>query len=88
MGSVLIKGMDMPKTCRQCFLRANGCKERKYNEGRPNTCPISYVPTPHGRLIDADALIKRDKFYWALSDECYLKIRDIKDEPTVIEAEE
>ena len=27
-----------------------------YGEGRPDWCPLIEVPTPHGRLIDADAI--------------------------------
>ena len=31
-------------------------KEVKYGDGKPEWCPIGDVPTPHGRLIDADEL--------------------------------
>ena len=27
-------------------------------DGRPDWCPLVEVPTPHGRLIDADALLE------------------------------
>jgi hypothetical protein len=31
--------------------------DESFNNGyRPDTCPLVEVPTPHGRLIDADAL--------------------------------
>ena len=36
--AILIKGMEMPKSC--------------FN------CPLIEVPEPHGRLIDADALVE------------------------------
>ena len=55
--SVLIKGMEMPKRCGGCPLRGV-CKQRIYIEYRPKDCPLIEVPTPHGRLIDADELEK------------------------------
>ena len=55
--SILIKGMEMPKRCGGCFLRVGECKQRIYMEDRPHDCPLVPVP-PHGRLIDADALIE------------------------------
>ena len=52
--SVLIKGMKMPQNCTECHVRC-----RLYLNGRkfrhPN-CPLIEVPTPHGRLIDADKI--------------------------------
>ena len=60
--SVLIKGMEMPETCNECYLREkNVCPVlRCIVEGyyRPSFCPIVEVPTPHGRLIDEDAFIR------------------------------
>ena len=70
--SILIKGMEMPKSCRKCFIKQGSCPAiRKriqvlptnsdiwvpYNY-RHDDCPLWGVPTPHGRLIDADALIE------------------------------
>ena len=55
--SVLIKGMEMPSKCGECFLRVEECKQRIYMEKRPPHCPLVEVP-PHGDLIDRDALIK------------------------------
>ena len=55
--SVLIKGMEMPSKCGECFLRVGECKQRIYMEKRPPHCPLVEVP-PHGDLIDRDALIK------------------------------
>ena len=54
--SILIKGMEMPERCGACFLRVDGCKQRIYMEQRPKYCPLVEIPTPHGRLIDADAI--------------------------------
>ena len=54
--SVIVKGMEMPERCGACFLRVGGCKQRIYMEQRPKYCPLVEIPTPHGRLIDADEL--------------------------------
>ena len=66
--SILIKGMEMPTQCYDCYLVAmdydNGnlyCKHldkeiADWSDRLPN-CPLVPVP-PHGRLIDADALLK------------------------------
>lgn len=66
--SVLIRGMDMPKTCEGCHLQHSEyleCKitgentwdwenaEAKY---KSVNCPLVELP-PHGRLIDADELV-------------------------------
>lgn len=50
--SILIKGMEMPKTCDDCFLPLQYCPYAMKPDG---SCPLIPVP-PHGRLIDADAL--------------------------------
>ena len=50
-----------------------------YGEGRPDWCPLIEVPTPHGRLIDADNIyIDGEGYFWFSENEA----------PTVIEAEE
>lgn len=45
---VYIKGMDMPKNCGECFVGNRAICSKH--------CPLTEVPEPHGRLIDADAL--------------------------------
>ena len=66
--SVLIKGMEIPKSCLHgaCPLDGASCSlwEEKYWKSptapyrkRHPKCPLVPVP-PHGRLIDADALVK------------------------------
>lgn len=102
--SVLIKGMNMPILCELCdlchlSLDTQGwkmwCKVAKeyagrigYVHGRPNWCPLVEVPTPHGRLIDADALMKDIR----LHSESYFADdfahEWVDKQPTVIEAEE
>lgn len=59
---VYIKGMEMPRNCDECddmlLLSTIICKCSEFglNE-RPPGCPLTEVPEPHGRLIDADACI-------------------------------
>ena len=66
--SILIKGMEMPKMCDYCkfhepFLDFAYCDlgemDMEYKDiancRHPN-CPLVEIPTPHGRLIDADEL--------------------------------
>lgn len=71
--SVLIKDMEMPSGCNMCQLRDLCfdyyiCRAKKLNDGRyldvddvtnrrHRNCPLIEIPTPHGRLIDADKLI-------------------------------
>ena len=89
--SVLIKGMKMPETCNECYLREKyvcpilRCVVEGYY--RPSFCPIVPVPTPHGRLVDADKLPVVDFFdnedWWIV-----VHKKDIDKSPTIIEAEE
>jgi len=80
--SILIKGVEMPKCCGECyvgFCKQIGCELSigfdDYNKSRHHNCPLVPVP-PHGRLIDADAL------------PIDIEWEDILDAPTVIETEE
>ena len=110
--SILIKGIEMPQCCQDCPLNYDQMecavtgtawwsdsmvlvgfdseKERLYD------CPLIEVPTPHGRLIDADAFVEdltnsADKVWNLLSPVTQQVIRrvcdDIKKYPTIIEAE-
>ena len=55
---------------------------------RPSWCPLIELP-PHGRLIDADALLaKENQHHEYFSDEWYVETRTIENAPTVIEASE
>lgn len=65
---VYIKGMEMPKSCLNCFLSRSGCRAvlkrmRAMEAGtwipanyRHDDCPLVPVPN-HGDLIDREALI-------------------------------
>lgn len=69
--SVIIKGIEMPTDCDECMFdvwvdTADGgeefCLVKEMTPITPITgqrakwCPLAEIPTPHGRLIDADAL--------------------------------
>ena len=58
--------------------------EGDIDDSKPANCPLIEVPTPHGRLIDADAL--NNEYYKSPSflNLCYA----INAAPTIIEAEE
>lgn len=61
--SILIKGVEMPRSCANCFISAGDCdlwegfssKTKK----RHHDCPLVEIKSPHGRLIDADELRAR-----------------------------
>lgn len=62
--AVLIKGMKLPDKCGHCrFATAFDCgvdgQFIKTHNARRKDCPLVEVPEPHGRLIDADALIDK-----------------------------
>lgn len=106
---VLIKGMDMPKGCVDPKSKGMACPVLLWCTAwrdkvapplhRPQDCPLVEVPTPHGRLIDADKL--HDEMYhrtfetdgdtmWQIG--CWVRYRAIEQVqngmPAVIEAEE
>lgn len=92
--SILIKGADISPNHIQCitvFPEGFAIVE-EYDMLVPiktTKCEVASVPTPHGRLKDADELIKHDhQHYEYLSDEFYVLVRDIENAPTIIEAEE
>lgn len=66
---IILKGIDMPKSCGECEFNYN-LEGGSYEwwecvilhddinqfDTRRTDCPLVEIPTPHGRLIDADAL--------------------------------
>ena len=95
--SVLIKGMKMPNRCFECIFLTTApsffclagkmdlCAEHGINISRPDCCPLIEVQSPHGRLIDAEALANKT-FYNPVSAP-YITYRAFIDAPTIIEAE-
>lgn len=97
---ILIKGMEMPTRCEECpFCIALGLKSTPlcsvtgyrvlgHGKARLDNCPLVPVP-PHGRLIDAEALMGRIEHDTPLSSTFEKVVRRyIKDAPTIIPAEE
>ena len=75
--SVLVKGMEMPKSCFYCPFRKKVNPDdyvcmalnKEFEETfslivgkRHDDCPLIEVP-PHGRLIDADAINHEDEIW-------------------------
>ena len=106
--SVVFKGMDMPKSCPcklvgvgydlYCsFTSGIPSRMREYveccgKETRPDWCPLAEIPTPHGRLIDTDALKAWFVEWYDLNADLeiihFLEILSEEDSaPTIIEAE-
>lgn len=96
--SLIIKGSIMPLMCEECpcydcddyscKATGRGVIEYRY-DGRPDNCPLVEIPTPHGRLIDADALMEcrlEPNHYEELKDG-YIPDYDLDSAPTIIEAE-
>ena len=74
--SILIKDMEMPNGCPSCqFVMAYYClligisddnEVTNYINERHPKCPLVEIPTPHGRLIDADNF----KADYSMKDDC------------------
>ena len=98
MMSILINGIEMPKSCWDCFACHDGwCIINQKIEGHrtvTHSCPLIEVP-PHGRLVDADMLeneaqmrlLECDK-YDNQFQKPYEVMRAIALAPTIIPAEE
>lgn len=91
--SVLVKGMEMPKDCVSCRWHARwGCEITGIVTNIAQGCPLIEVATPHGRLIDADAILSQYNGNILTAQNDYAEglrdaAEDIKTAPTIIEAE-
>lgn len=84
--SVLVKGVDMPKDCMYCKWHTRwGCGITGIRTNTAQGCPLIEVPTPHGRLIDAEKL-ERDIEQYHLSDGKFQHWVQVQN--SIIEAEE
>lgn len=95
--SILIRDMEMPKNCFECpcctlgYCRVD-VKTTEYakyvfsdgQDGRYPDCPLVEIPTPHGRLIDADEI--EMPCLETTADQKWMEIA-IKSTPAIIEAE-
>lgn len=105
MADLIIRGMAMPKSCdecrlfNECWCMALGIDDWRKSYNKPPQgerlpdCPLVPLPEGHGRLIDADALI-RDKSVEATlwcgyeyQDHFVVFEEDIKNAPTIVPAE-
>ena len=91
--SILIKGdIGLPRDCCKCPFNCYGLCLANHSKlsvdkcvkSRHSDCPLVEVPTPHGRLIDADAFLKWLKEFHP-SDVAIMS--GIKNARTIIEAE-
>lgn len=102
--SLLIKGMEMPTTCRDCRLSTltdfdsmpfcnitmDDICFNDWETKRLDNCPLALVP-PHGRLIDADALENRvvpASRFFEIPNANVVVLGVIKAAPTIIPADE
>ncbi len=98
--SILVKGMEMPKSCFECvlshsFFRDLNCANLEgmrgfvgalpHTDDRHPNCPLVLVP-PHGRVIDADKL-KKHKYYDNHRHEYAVAVAQIDWADTIIEAD-
>ena len=104
--SVLIRGLEIPKNCSECPVALSGkyCRINKTHTTyiklpmRPEHCPLVELPEHHGRLIDADRLMRTyedrlekvaDRYGIDSSEAGILSgaMKLLMIEPTIIEAE-
>lgn len=103
--SVLIKGRQKPESCLMCQFHGFGgyknelivCSLTGRSEGQLSNvpdCPLVEVPTPHGRLVDCEALkddmaVLLERNEKLIDEWLAYAVEDVIDEvPTIIEAEE
>ncbi|MBQ1754101.1 MAG: hypothetical protein II002_04110 [Bacteroidales bacterium] len=98
--SILIKGIDIPKDGEHiiALIKNDGKVSYFEQDTETTTCKrmkeaeAIQIPTPHGRLIDADELKKRLYGYerWTGIDEVPYEYaeKEVYDAPTILEAEE
>lgn len=94
--SILIKGLNMPKDDCEAYREliitnnyiGNGKIQMLAHDSNTNEFigEVVEVPEPHGRLIDADAIIVNRSDYYT-SDDFMEAINMLEDAPTVIKAE-
>lgn len=96
MADLIIRGMEMPKMCGLCKLCLDDSRicngycmffHRRVNMmERDKNCPLVPLPAGHGRLIDADALMKKGfELDWSVQK--WVQEVDIMTAPTIVPAE-
>lgn len=100
--SFIVTGADFPKTCSSCpccqvvdvSILENYCGALRDNpiimdvfNSKLSNCPLVELPTPRGRLIDADELLKAFKKACEQDKHWVNFFALVESAPTVIEAE-
>jgi hypothetical protein len=96
--SVLIKGMEMPESCENCWFNFNLFFSRcglthnklKYIGDKNDDCPLVEIPSKHGDLIDRQELLRLlDDSDFSYNSEAFTVVTEVlESSPTIIEAEE
>lgn len=90
--SVLVIGMEMPRHCGECGIDWCDRWKRLIVDGmsiaksRPPDCPLVELPTPHGRLIDADTFENFIRKDWDKNDHWIADV--VYSRPTIIPADD
>ena len=65
MSDILVRGIEMPNTCKECII-GNPKNKTCYILGLPKRnlkiredCPLAEIETPHGDLIDKEKLYEQ-----------------------------
>lgn len=102
MADILIRGMEMPENCGECpFYRLEGAGNGMYwdycagkrgivydpDNKRENDCPLIALPDGHGRLVDADKLM-RHYAWWGECEQRELFDSIVEQQNTIVPAEE
>jgi hypothetical protein len=100
--SILIKGMEMPKSCDSCDLIQFDDEELEAHcplspyyrwcgtppDYRPEGCQLVEIPTPHGDLVDRDDLIDEiNRVTFVKRYDYNVAYNIVTDAETIIEAE-
>ena len=96
--SILIKGdIGLPRDCCKCPFNCYGLCLANHSKlsvdkcvkSRHSDCPLVAVPTPHGRLIDAEKLAVKiwTEGHFVTGNDCEIAVDFTQSAPTIIEAE-
>lgn len=90
---IAIPNINKPKSCYECPIAKSyfDClMEKKYvcPIGHTDDCPLIEIPTPHGRLIDADEFKSWVDDWYDCTDIGNIVESWIDERPTILEAEE
>ena len=94
--SVIIKGMDMPHRCDECFFTDSNdeCIFLGIDadmDSVDENCPLVEIPSGHGRIIDVGNISSTVGYYELASGEKlekhFYELEYIQNAPTILEAE-